>query len=290
MLNCQHAFELLEKFAGHDNAAGIDYPKAGDFLDCLLTTPVARGGKKLSEPSVEKYLSYIRYAYEVACMPRFRKLETNPFEKVHFTATEQQSRQDGFSRAETALMIAEARKSDKPHVRIPVLIAAYSGAVRGEIVDSSSRDFEETEHGLVFHIRETNRAVGLKTDYRPRRFPLHSAIVEDVRQYLSTIPKGPLFPQLTPDSEGSVSHRAGRDLIEFIKGCGIDRKGEKFHCHRHTFKTALRRVLPRDEETRNYITGHATKGVAADYGRVPLATLREVMDMVDSDAMKWELV
>jgi hypothetical protein len=67
-------------------------------------------------------------------------------------------------------------------------------------------------------------------------------------------------------------------------------RGKVPHCYGHTFKTALRRVLPRDEETRNCITGHATKGVAADYGRVPLPMLREVMELVASDPTKWQLV
>ena len=148
-------------------------------------------------------------------------------------------------------MVSAARQSDKAVIRIPVLIAAYSGACLGEIVESHKRDFEETESGLVFHIRLDNRSDGqeLKTEFRPRRFPLHSSIVPEVKAYLATIADGPLFPDIAKDRYGKAAHNAGETLRRWIKGLGIVRKGIGFHAFRHSFKTAMRRVI-RDEEIR----------------------------------------
>jgi hypothetical protein len=65
-----------------------------------------------------------------------------------------------------------------------------SGACLGEIVESHKRDFEVSGDSIVFHIRLDNRTEdqGLKTEFRARRLPLHSAIVAEVRVE-STFPR-----------------------------------------------------------------------------------------------------
>jgi hypothetical protein len=56
----------------------------------------------------------------------------------------------------------KARQCDKAVVRIPVLIAAYSGACLGEIVEAHKRDFEVSRDSIVFHIRLDNGTEALR--------------------------------------------------------------------------------------------------------------------------------
>jgi integrase len=154
-----------------------------------------------------------------------------------------------------------------------VLIGKYHGAVRDEIVDAHKRDFEVRDDGIIFHIRLDNRGedIGLKTEFRARRFPLHSAIVADVRAYLDTIPDGPAFPQVAINERfGSRSHNAGGYLDKFIKKtCGINRRGVSMHTFRHTVKSAMRGAHPESKDNRDYLTGHAPDSESDKYGKVP---------------------
>jgi integrase len=86
-----------------------------------------------------------------------------------------------------------------PVVRISNLIAAFSGARLAEIVEANKADFEWDGGHLVFHVRLDNRAEteDLKTEGSVRRFPLHSAIRDEVAAYLdiftsriATVPQG----------------------------------------------------------------------------------------------------
>jgi integrase len=114
-------------------------------------------------------------------------------------------------------------------------------------------------------------------------------IVNEVRVYLDSIPEGPMFPNIKLDRYGKVSKNAGEHLSKWIRSLGIDRKGEAFHCFRHTAKTAYRRSYPAGEDMRNYLTAHASGSVAADYGRFPISALREVVGSLPTDPLKWEL-
>ena len=273
-------FRQFAAFIAHDDAAKVTPDDAAKYKAHLLAA-------KQSQGTVSKYIANLRNVFALA--KANRKISINPWQEVKFTPAKGASRQDGFSMAEMALIVEEACKTTKAVVRIPVLIAAYSGACLAEITEAHVRDFEETPNGLVFHIREKHRPDGqrVKTEFRPRRFPLHSAIVEEVRAYLATIGDGPLFPDVKLDRYGKAAHNAGETLRKWIKAQGINRKGIGFHAFRHSFKTAMRRVI-RDEEIRNYIEGHAS-GVAADYGRYPIATLREAIESVPADPLRWEL-
>jgi integrase len=277
--NARMVFRHFAAFLKHDDAARLTPDDMAAYDVELLETKTA--------PTAKKYLAFIKAALKLAKGKRL--ITANPCDGVEFGSKQSQTEERHFTGEEMALMVAEARKSDKAVVRIPVLIAAYSGACLGEIIDSHKRDFEVRADSLVFHIRTDNRTEGqtLKTEFRARRFPLHSSIVPDVLAYLDTIEDGPLFPNIAIDRFGKRAKNAGEHLRKWIKGLGINRKGTGFHAFRHTAKTAYRAVLPNGEDIRNYLTGHATKGSAADYGKFP--KLVELVESLPANPLDWEL-
>jgi len=172
-----------------------------------------------------------------------------------------------------------------------VLLSAYSGARPAEIFEATTQDFEERRGHLIFNIREDNRDEGqtVKTDESVRRVPLHSAVVEEIRAYLATLPPTePLFPMVTKrEHTGKLSENAGEQVNRWIQDkAGVE--GKTLYYFRHTWKTAMRGFIP-GEDIRDTITGHANGSVGRDYGRFPIATLAKAMESVPADPMLWEI-
>jgi integrase len=199
VINGEMVFRHLAAFVGHDDAAKLTDKDIAGFKRDLLA-------KGKSTATVTKYLAYLKTALKVAKGNLL--IAANPCDEVENPrGGSVNSRKGGFSMAEMAAMVAAARQCDNPVIRVPVLIAAYHGAVRGEIVDADKSDFEVVGDMIIFHIREG------KTEFRPRRFPLHSCIVPEVKAYLNTIPDGPAFPSITFNERlGTRSHNAATEL------------------------------------------------------------------------------
>jgi integrase len=278
-------FGKLAALDGHDDATQPDL--ADTITDFKLEL-----ARTKSVETARKYFAMIKPVFTWA--KDNRKLTVpNPTAGLKFAIKSEgtNSRQDGFSMEEMARIVAAAHIHPKPVIKILVLIAATSGACFGEICDADKRDFEIKGDTTIFHIRLDNRSEdqGLKTEFRPRRFPLHSSIVADVRAYLDTIEDGPLFSDIKINRFGKRAKNCGDHLRKFIKGLGIKRKGIGFHAFRHTAKTAYRRAYPEGSEIRDYLTGHASGSVAADYGKYPIATLRVIVESLPANPLEWEL-
>ena len=110
--------------------------------------------------------------------------------------------------------------------------------------------------------------------------PLHSAIVDDVAEYIATLPSGsPLFPNIKRDQDGKRAHNAGNTIQKWLRKTITKDSRKTFHSHRHAYKTLCRGLI--DQELRNYLMGHKTAGVAAEYGRYPIKTLAEEIEKID---------
>jgi integrase len=284
--NVEMVFRHLAAFVGTDDAAKVSIDNLNTYKRELLKT-------KRSQDTVKKYIALIKTVFALASANHRTQLPVNPAAELKFVPVKElrHSRQDGFSMPEMAKLVPAARQCPKAVVRIPVLIAAYSGACLAEIIEAHKCDFEETpEGGLIFRVRLDNRAPAcrIKTEFRVRRFPLHPCIVAEVKAYLSTIEDGALFPTIKVDRFGRQAKNGGEHVRKWIRQQGIKRKGDAFHCFRHTAKTAFRRSYPEGSDIRDYLTGHSS-GAAADYGRYPIASLKEVMESLPVNPLDWQL-
>jgi hypothetical protein len=276
-------FDHLAKSLGHDDATKVTDQNMNDWLDKLLDS-----GK--SHQTVKKYVTVVRRVFSVA--KKRKKITTGPCADFNLTPTEapNRTRNERFTATELVLLLAEARKATKPLLKITTLIAIYGGPRLSEIVEAHTKDFEEVDGELVFHIRLDNRppAQRVKTNYSLRRYPLHRAIADEVRAYLRTIPEGPLFPpsMVKVDRYGKLGHNAGEQYRKWLRKLIPDLgKGDATHMFRHSFKSAGRGRL--DKEVRNYITGHKDGGEAAEYGKYPIATIRDELLKLPADPREW---
>ena len=86
---------------------------------------------------------------------------------------------------------------NKPdHIKLPVLIAAHTGARLSEFIDAHTKDIELVEGVWCLQIREDNREEGqtIKTEGSKRTVPLHSAILPMVLAYRDFARRRAAFP------------------------------------------------------------------------------------------------
>jgi integrase len=271
-------FERLAKHLGHDEAGQVTSGDLVSFKESLVQA-IKRGD--LDPRTVQNRVQMLKSIFRWAT--RNHKIVSNPAEGLSYEAKidARKERQD-FSEDDMRLILTECRKAANPVVRISNLIASFSGARLAEIVESNVADFEMVGEHLVFHIRLDNReqGQGLKNHTTtPRRFPLHSAIKDEIAEYLGSLPaNSPLFPQVKVDRDGKRSHNAGNTILKWLRKIGITDPRKVFHSHRHTFKTACRGKI--DREIRNYITGHTTGDTASDYGEYAIPMLAAEIEKV----------
>jgi len=281
-------FERLAKHLGHDEAGEVTSGDLVSFKETLVQA-VKRG--ELGSRSVSNRVQMLKTIFRWAT--RNHKIGSNPAEGLSYQAKidPRKERQD-FSEDDMRLILTECRKAANPVIRISNLIASFSGARLAEIVEANKADFEEVGENLVFHVRLDNReeGQGLKNHTTtPRRFPLHSAIKNEIAEYLVTLPaNSPLFPHVKVDRDGKRSHNAGNTTLKWLRKIGITDPRKVFHSHRHTFKTACRGKI--DREIRNYITGHSSGDVAGEYGDYPIPMLaieiEKITNPLDSEVVK----
>jgi integrase len=271
-------FERLAKHLGHDEAGEVTSGDLVSFKETLVQA-VKRG--ELGSRSVSNRVEMLKTIFRWAT--KNRKITSNPAIDLTYTAkTDPRKERQDFSEDDMRLILTECRKAANPVVRISNLIAGFSGARLAEIVEANKADFEMIGGHLVFHVRLDNReeGQGLKNHTTtPRRFPLHSAIKDEVAEYLATLPaNSPLFPCVKVDRDGKRSHNAGNTILKWLRKIGITDPRKVFHSHRHTFKTACRGKI--DREIRNYITGHGTDDTASDYGEYPIPMLAAEIEKI----------
>lgn len=220
---------------------------------------------------------------------RNNKLTSNPAAEIAVPPkyTRRVKKRQNFDDAERKLILERARLSDSPLIRWAYWIEAFSGAITEEIAEADSRDVEIINDELVvFHIRLDHRPGGqdLKTEFRPRPFPLHPAVIwdGDFVRYVRSMPPGPLFPELPLDRKGRRATKASGVLMRFLRDtCGIKNPRKVFYSWRHTFKTLCREARI-EEQYSDAITGHSDGRTAREYGEYPMPVLlREIGKIPD---------
>lgn len=266
-------FEFLN--AGHNDMRRVVRPDIQRYKEHLLAR-VESGD--IERNTARDALIHIKALFKSAFTNN--KLTVNPAKEITVPPkhTRREKKRQIFDATERKLILERSRRSDSPLLRWAYWIAAFSGAITEEIAEADSRDVEIVSDELVvFHIRLDHRPGGqeLKTEYRPRPFPLHPAIIGDGEfvRYVRSLPPGPLFPELPLDRKGRRATKASSVLMRFLrKTCEIKEPRKVFYCWRHTFKT-LAREAKIEEQYSDAITGHADGRVARTYGEYPMPLL-----------------
>lgn len=174
------------------------------------------------------------------------------------------------------------------------LVGLYSGLRLGEIVQLLVTDIKEYE-GIPYFAIERNEGEDkqLKTASSRRDVPVHPLLIElGLLQHVETQrtanPKGRIFPDIEPGSDGYYSHNFSKAFSRYLNAIKVKTRKTSFHSFRHNFKDAL--VMGGVEESRRRaLMGHSDDGVHGSYGsKLPIPVLFEAIQKVEYnlDAIK----
>ncbi len=137
------------------------------------------------------------------------------------------------------------------------LIGLHTG-MRVEEIAKLRTDEVVLEDGVwCFNIRKT------KTKAGERLVPIHPRLIAlGFLDHVKSVRGERLWPELTPNSEGSYSHRFVVWFPEYRRLIGIDREGLVFHSFRHTFVSRLEDAGV-DTVKIGRIVGHKITGITA---------------------------
>lgn len=170
------------------------------------------------------------------------------------------------------------------------LIALFTGARLGEIVQLRVADIKEEDGVRFFHIVTEEDDAGpeaktLKNFNSRRKLPIHPTLEKigllefwEKRRKRHTLR---LFPDLHKGADGTWSSPFSKYFHRFRISLGITRPKIAFHSLRHTFEDACRNSGVKLEEI-NALQGHSAGGMAAVYGEgFAVETLARVMKKVE---------
>jgi hypothetical protein len=234
--------------AGHSDMARVSADDLQRYKRHLLDiADQPRSPNEPRSPNARDHLLEIKALFNVAADNNRKLPAGNPAEKIKLPGKRVDPRRAriAFTDPERALILRKAREAE-PIIRIPNLIAGFTGAHTSEIIEASTHDVEVRADGVViFHIREQYRGENqhLKTVARERSLPLHSAIRDDVVAYRDNIiaeyGHGPLFPMIKLDKDGQRRTYASGEIMDWLRspdGCGITDRRKDFYTWRKTVR------------------------------------------------------
>ncbi len=160
----------------------------------------------------------------------------------------------------------------KDHGRFWVpLIAIFTGARSGEIIQLRVADIREADGIHYFHMTDAEADQRLKTGASGRDIPVHRDLIEvgllelvELRKLQGEVR---LFPELKMGSDGYYSTPYSRHFRRLLEACGVKKSTkEVFHSFRHNFEDACRDSGV-SVEIMNALQGHVDGGMAGRYGR-----------------------
>jgi integrase len=165
------------------------------------------------------------------------------------------------------------------------LIAAFSGARLGEILQLRVGDIRE-ERGVWFiHITEEGEGEkSTKTAGSMRVVPIHSTLIKlGFLDYLAAQGStGPLFSGLKRDARGFLSGDASKFFNRYFASIGVKvDKSQAFHSFRHSIADAFRTAGYMDEQFAPLL-GHTKATTTQRYGRLPEVELKQRSKMIEA--------
>lgn len=149
------------------------------------------------------------------------------------------------------------------------LIALYSGARAGEILQLRTKDVIVQDGILRFELTDEGEEQNLKTATSRRLIPVHPALEElgftDFLERCRKRKQERLFPEISKGRDGYYSSSYSRKFRRLLEAANIKHSKISFHSFRHCFEDACRDSgVPTD--VMNALQGHAEHGMAARYG------------------------
>ncbi len=160
----------------------------------------------------------------------------------------------------------------KDHGRFWVpLIALYTGARSGEIIQLRLNDIREADGINYFHLTNAEEDQRLKTSTSRRDIPIHQDLIKigllDLVKLRRSQGEDRLFPELKMGSDGYYSTPYSRHFRRLLESLGIKKSSkEVFHSFRHNFEDACRESSV-SKEIMDALQGHGEEGMSGRYGR-----------------------
>lgn len=209
-------------------------------------------------------------------------LEVSPAVDLNLPSVERQSR-GAFELSEASALIRQAMLESEPWKKWVILLAAYTGARAGEIVQIRKEDLKSDPESGLPYILITPRAGSVKTKNAFRTIPIHPKLFEfGLSSFTdSSHVQGRLFPNI-------VAQNVTKWFPGFREKLGINKLNEydeprTFHSLRHTFVTILRGSGATDVQVQQ-IVGHekTSAGVTDRYTkRFTVTQLTPIVELID---------
>jgi integrase len=149
------------------------------------------------------------------------------------------------------------------------LLALFSGARLGELVQLRTADVLEFGGHWVMSIHEAAEDMRLKTAHSARVVPVHPDLVAfgflDFVKTRRDAQAERLFPELKKGEDGYYSSPFSKSFARWLRILGIKDRKNAFHSFRHNFIDA-RRAAGVSDGIGDALVGHAQKGQGARYG------------------------
>lgn len=167
------------------------------------------------------------------------------------------------------------------------LCLLYSGARTGEIAQLHCKDIREEQGVWVFDLVEgvEGDEKRLKNNSSRRIIPIHTVLMQlgflqFVEKQLATGSKR-LFPDIRPGQRGDWSYQPSKFWARYLQRIEMKVKGLGLHSFRHTFADECRRSGV-DVGVIQALLGHADHSTTGGYGIIPLGTLLQRKEAVES--------
>ena len=141
------------------------------------------------------------------------------------------------------------------------LIGLHTGMRVEEIAKLRTEDVHQEDGVWCFDIKKA------KTKAGERLVPIHPRLIAmGFLDHVKSVKDGRLWSELTPNGEGSYSHRFVVWFPEYRRLIGIDREGLVFHSFRHTFVSRLEEAGVDTNKIARIVGHKITNITAGDYG------------------------
>lgn len=256
------------------------------------------GMPPMSEKNLNKVLSYVGSLWTWVA-DQYDECPLNPFKGLRIKAKGRNVRdeRDPFTLEELKAIFhaplytgcKSVREWVTPGTLVPrdtgmfwvPLIALFTGARSGEIIQLRVEDVREEQGVRFFDINDDGDDKRLKTANSKRISPVHPMLIELglLEHVVKQKRRGEarLFPEMPLGEDGYYSSPYSKKFRRFLDVLKIKRSKNAFHSFRHGFEDACR-DSGISKEVMDALQGHGEEGMSGRYGRgYVLSKLNEAM-------------